>query len=153
MFREKATIYEEKNGWARISKYYDASCQHGLSAYVDSGNTACTEGNGIINGRFAEWVSVRYLSDTRPADPSADATGDYALVIGSDDYRLYKDVFAKAAARLIASGRCTEQDFNNMGGWMKSTNHRDSPVYFTYCGEMHVNNRLYLNAATGDVFR
>ena len=152
MFREKATLYDEKNGWARVSKYYDASCQNGLSQYVDSGNAACTEGNGIVDGRFAEWVSLKYLSNTRPDDPSAGATGDYALVSGSDDFRKYKYVFAKAAAELIASGRCTEQDFKNMGGWLKSTTHWDSPVYFTYCGEMHVQNRLYLNAATGDVF-
>lgn len=153
MFREKAIIYEEENGWARVSEYYDAFCQNGLSQYVDSGNASCTESNGIVNGHFAEWVSEKYLSNTRPADPSAGATGDYALVSGSDDYRIYKDIFAKAAASLIASGQCTEQDFRNMGGWLKSTNHRDSPVYFTYCGEMLIQNRLYLNAATGDVFK
>jgi hypothetical protein len=153
MFREKATIYEEKNGWARVSKYYDASCQNGLSQYVDSGNAACTEGNGIVNGRFAEWVSLEYLIDTRPPDPGASATGDYALVSGSDDYARYKDVFARAAAKLIASGRCTEQDFKDMGGWVASTEHRDSPVYFTYCGGMRIQNRIYLNAATGNIFQ
>lgn len=153
MFREKAEIYEEQNGWARISKYYDASCQNGLSQYNESGNAACTEENGIVNGQFAEWVSMKYLSSTRPADPSAGATGDYALISGSDDFHKYKDVFAKAASDLIAAGRCTEQDFKNMGGWIKSSSHRDSPVYFTYCGEMRVQDRLYLNAATGDVFK
>jgi hypothetical protein len=153
MFREKATIYEEKDGWARVSKYYDAFCQDGLSEYVDSGNAACTEGNGIVNGGFAEWVSVKYLSNARPVDPGAGAKGDYALVSGSDDYRKYKDAFAKAAAELITSGQCDPQDFKNMGGWVKSTTHRDSPVYFTYCGEMRIQDRLYLNAATGDIFK
>jgi hypothetical protein len=153
MFREKATIYEERNGWARVSKYYDASCQNGLSEYVDSGNAACIEDNGIVDGLFAEWVSMEYLGDMRPADPSAGARGYYALVSGSDDYRHYKDVFARAAAELIESGRCTEQDFREMGGWLKSTTHKDAPVYFTYCGEMQIQNRLYLNAATGDLFQ
>lgn len=154
MFREKATIYEERDGWARVSKYYDASCWNGRSEYVESGNAACTESNGIVDSRFAEWVSMKYLSKTRPADPGAGATGDHALVNGSDDYRKYKDVFAKTASKLIASGRCTAQDFKEMGGWRKSmTTYKDSPVYFTYCGGMHVQNRLYLNAATGEVFK
>jgi hypothetical protein len=153
MFREKTTIYEERNGWARVSEYYDAFCQSGLSQFVDSGNAACTESNGIANGLFAEWVSLKYLSDTRPDDPGAGATGTYALVSGSDDYRKYSDIFAKTAAELIESGLCTELDFQNMGGWVKSKNHRDSPVYFIYCGDMIIENRLYLNAATGDVFR
>jgi hypothetical protein len=153
MFREKTMIYEHRNGWARVSEYYDAFCQNGLSQFVDSGNAACIESNGIANGLLAEWVSMEYLSDTRPADPGAGATGMYALVNQSDDYAKYKDVFAKAAADLIASNRCTELDFQGMGGWIKSTNHKDSPIYFTYCGEMTIQNRLYLNAATGEVFR
>lgn len=153
MFREHATIYEEANGWARVSEYYDAYCQNGLSQYVDSGNAACIESNGIANGLFAEWVAMKYLSEVRPPDPSAGATGKYSLVSGSDDYRKYKDVFAKTATDLINSGQCTESDFKNMGGWLKSTSHRDSPVYFTYCGEMRIQNRIYLNAATGEVFK
>ena len=36
---------------------------------------------------------------------------------------------------------------------MKSTSHKGGPVYFTYCGGMRVQNRLYLNAATGEVFK
>ena len=152
MFREKATIFEDRNGWARVSKYYDAFCRNGLSQYVESGNAACTESNGIVDGRFAEWVSLRYLSSMRPADPSAGATGGYALVSGSDDYGKYKDVFAQTAAQLIASKRCTKGDFDETGGWLKSMIHNDSPVYFTYCGGIHLRNRLYLNAATGHVF-
>jgi hypothetical protein len=58
---------------------------------------------------------MRSFSKTRPADPGAGATGDYELVSGSDDYRKYKDVFAQTASKLIASGRCTAQDFKEMG--------------------------------------
>jgi hypothetical protein len=36
-FREKATILEKKGGWARITKYYDASYVNGISQYVDTG--------------------------------------------------------------------------------------------------------------------
>src|SRR5215217_35282 len=45
-FREKATLYEERQGWARISRYYDASCQNGRSIYVDTGNASCDSENG-----------------------------------------------------------------------------------------------------------
>jgi hypothetical protein len=151
MFRERATIYEEKNGWARITKYYDAACQNGVSRYVDSGNNKCTPNNGIKNGSFSEWVSIKYLSATRPSDPAANASGDYALVKGSDDYRLYKDAFAKAASKLIAFGKCSETDFKEIGGWMRSSNHKDKPMYFTYCGGMRISNKVYLNASTGEV--
>jgi hypothetical protein len=152
-FRDKATIYEESMGWARISKVYDASCKGGRSEYVDAGNAKCEPSNGIVNGQFAEWVSLQYLSAERPADPAAGATGDFALVSGSDDYQTYKNVFAKAATDLIASGRCTRTDFVEMGGWIKSANHRTEPIYFTYCGGMRIENRLYLDASTGRVFR
>lgn len=151
-FREKVTVFEEKNGWARVSKFHAASCINGKSEYVDKGNADCIKSNGIVEGRFAEWVSKKYLNKDRPADPSEGATGDYALVKGSDDYRMHKDAFARAASELIRAGQCSEEDFIQMGGWAKSTN-RSGPIYFTYCGGMHTSNRLYLNAATGEVFR
>ncbi|WP_089728384.1 SH3 domain-containing protein [Candidatus Thiosymbion oneisti] len=152
-FREKATILEEKAGWARITKYYDASCVNGLSHYVDSSNKKCVSSNGINNGKFAEWVSAKYLSSTRPPDPAATASANYALVKGSDDFRIYKDAFAIVADQLIASGKCSANDFREMGGWMKSSNHRSKPIYFTYCGGMRSSNKIYLNAATGEIMR
>lgn len=152
MFREPVTIFEKQGSWARISKYYDASCRNGASAYIESGNAACVERNGIVHGRFAEWISMDYISTTRPPDPGTGATGDHALVRGSDDYRIYKDAFAKSAAELIDAGACTEQDFREIGGWIKSTS-QSGPIYFTYCGGTRTDNRLYLNAATGDIYR
>jgi hypothetical protein len=146
-------VYEEREGWARISKYYDAACKNGKSEYVDSGDDTCDGANGIEDGRVAEWVSSRHLTDNRPADPATGATGDYALVAQSDDYRIYKDVFARAASELIDSGKCTRADFEEMGGWIKSINHRDKPIYFTYCGGMRIEHRIYLNAFTGRVSR
>src|SRR3546814_11244065 len=48
------------------------------------------------------------------------------------------DLFADAARQLIEARRCTEEDFEKVGGWYKSTNHRDKPVYFMYCGEFKI---------------
>ena len=152
-FRESATVYEEKNGWARITKYYDANCQSGKSLYVDSGNAKCTKENGITDGQFAEWVSTAHLSATQPPDPAANASGDYALVKSSDDYRKYKDIFAQSAKALIGDGTCSASDFQEMGGWMKSITHRNKPIYFTYCGGMTLQNKVYLDASSGQTFR
>lgn len=150
-FRERVTIYENRQEWVRVSKYYDANCKNGYSEYVDSGNAKCTPKNGIIDGKFAVWVNISFLSSKRPSDPTLGATGDYSLVKGSDDYSKYKLVFASSARKLIANGKCTENDFIQNGGWIKSSNYKNQPIYFTYCGGMRINNKLYLNAENGQI--
>ena len=152
-FREGVEIYETQDGWVRITQPYDASCVNGISEYVDAGNNACSAENGISGDQFSEWVSAAYLSQIRPDDPGASATGDETLVAGSDDFARYRTQFSAAAQQLIQRGRCSAQDFREMGGWVKSSNHRNEPVYFTYCGASHVSNRLYLNAETGEIFQ
>jgi hypothetical protein len=92
------------------------------------------------------------LSPKRPEDPSEGATGDHSLVSGSDDYRLYKDQFPKAARQLINDGICTEGNFKETGGWMASTNRRKG-MYFTYCGGMTLSNKVYLDANSATVSR
>lgn len=151
-FREAAVVSELREGWARISKYYDGSCNGGRSDYVDSGNAACTASNGFDGSMFAEWVSVDLLVAERPADPAAGATGSAALVAGSDDFRLHEAAFVAAADKLIADGTCTAANFQEMGGWMKSMNNKSEPVYFTYCGAGG-SDRIYLNAATSRTYR
>lgn len=154
-FREAASVLEVRDGWARISRYYSASCVNGRSEYVDSGDASCTKANGVVDGEFAEWVAERLLVSTRPPDPAEGASGAEALIAGSDDFARHRTAFAQAAQRLIAERRCTEADFRNNGGWTKSvTTYRNQPVYFTYCGEEPIiANRLYLNVSTGEVFR
>jgi hypothetical protein len=151
--REGVTIHESRAGWVRVSQTYDASCVGGRSEYVDTGNAACDPANGISDGQFAEWVSEDYLAETRPPDPAANALRLEKLVAGSDDFARYRTVFAEAARSLITQRRCTERDFRDIGGWVKSTSHRNQPIYFTYCGGATVANRLYFNADTGEVFR
>ena len=150
-FREATTVLETKGDWARITKAYGASCSNGVSEYVDKGNANCSTDNGIDDGKFAEWVLAKELSASRPADPAETAAADEKLVAQSDDFAQYRKAFSTAARKLIDDGRCTAADFVEMGGWMKSSNHRDRPIYFTYCGEMTIANRLYLNAASGEI--
>lgn len=152
-FREGTLILERRDGWARVTEPYDASCVGGRSEYVDSGNATCDGPNGIADGQFSEWVSAQLLAEDRPPDPAAGASGLEELVAGSDDFARYRTAFATAAETLIQQRRCSERDFRDMGGWVKSSNHRNQPIYFTYCGGSTVANRLYLNADTGEVFR
>ncbi|WP_146011579.1 MULTISPECIES: hypothetical protein [unclassified Pseudomonas] len=152
MFREGVEVLERKGEWARITKAYLASCVGGKSEYVKDGNKSCTAANGIKDGKFAEWVQIKDFSKDRPKDPAEGATGDDSLIKGSDDYKIYKTQFSKAARQLINDGTCTEGDFQEMGGWMASTN-RGQGMYFTYCGGMKISNKVYLDANTGKTSR
>lgn len=152
MFRESAHVYERRDGWARISEPYLAGCANGRSDYVDTGNADCVEDNGIVGGRLAEWVQLSTLTETRPADPAQTAEADEGLVAHSDDFAQHRAAFVRAANTLIRQGRCTPVDFQEQGGWVKSSNHRDQPIYFTYCGGMSASNRIYLDASNGRVF-
>jgi len=152
-FREAAAVEERKGKWARVSRYYDASCVNGRSEYVYKGNSACVAANGIVDGKFAEWVEARNLSETRPKDPAETADADEQLVKGSDDFTRYRRQFVTAARTLMDRGECAAGDFQEQGGFMKSTNHRDEPIYFTYCGGFTTANRIYINAKTGEIFR
>ncbi len=153
LYREKVAVFETSNGWARITKYYDAACASGRSQYVDTGNSDCSAQNGIVGGKMAEWISEKYLSNTQPEDPAKNARGDELLVKGSDDYKMYKKVFVKSARALIDSGKCTESDFVEVGGWSRSSSYPGRNVYFTYCGGFHVSKRIYLDISTGKTFR
>lgn len=151
-FRESADVQERRNGWARVSRSYDASCVNGRSEYVDKGNDRCNRDNGVEGGQFAEWVELRSLSATRPPDPAATASSAERLVANSDDFAQHRAAFTRAAEQLISTGRCTEADFTELGGWVKSTIERDAPVYFMYCGGMTLANKVHLNAATGRIY-
>lgn len=152
-FREGATVYEVRNGWARITPAYNASCKNGHSEYVDSGNSACLASNGIQGGKFSEWVAFKYLSKNRPPDPAGDETGLAGILGKSDDYHLYKDQFLKTASALISQKICTLKDFQEGWGFTKSTKYPNQPVYFTYCGGMHKRNKIHLNVQSGKIFR
>jgi hypothetical protein len=152
MFREGTEVLESRNGWARISKLYSASCEDGKSKYVEKGNSKCTEANGITGGQLAEWVQESGLSTTRPADPADSASSDETLVAQSDDFKQHHAAFAKAAKDLIASGRCTEADFKEQGGWLSDPDETKGPVYFIHCGGFTVADTVYLNAATGRTY-
>ncbi len=151
LFREKVQVHEEKDGWVRISKFYDGACNNGRSSFVEEGNDTCSPDNGITEGKLAEWVAKDHLSSTRPSDPGLGASGAEKLVAKSDDFQAHRKIFAGAALKLISAGTCTEKDFLDMGGWVKSTKKTSPPTYFTYCRDGR--DRIYLNAETGRTYK
>ena len=151
---QKVTVSETKDGWARISKYYNASCKGGVSDYVDSGNAACSRENGIVDGQFAEWVSLVYLAESREEPKPASNSSLVNALSKSDNFGTYEPVFTEVTQKLVHDGQCTEADVVENGGWVKATGpNADLPVFFIYCGGFSVAYRLYLDASSGRVFR
>lgn len=134
--RQKVSVLEVTNGWARISKYYDGT----------------SEG---VQGQVARWVQASTLSKDRPSDEKADGAdqGLIELIKESDNFAKFKKPFVNASKKLIAEKTCSMQDFKEYGGWMKSTNYSNGKVYFTYCGGMSKSDRIYVDVSTGKVFR
>lgn len=134
--RQAVQVLEVKGQWARVTKFYDGQ----------------VEG---VSGQVARWIAVKDLSATRPADEAAksDEPEIAKLLTDSDDFARHRQAFIKASQELVERKQCTLQDFKAGGGWSKSTNFAGKPVYFAYCGGMSKGNRLYLNVATGEVFR
>lgn len=83
--------------------------------------------------------------------------GDNSLIEdaikSSDDLSTYQDVFISASEKLINSGKCSLSEFKEMGGWVRSQNYKSKPIYCTYCGGMHRNNRIYVDVVSGETFK
>lgn len=95
----------------------------------------------------------RWLTALGEVDPAAHATEIDRLIGRSDDIAQRGEVFTQATTELVSGGICTLDEFADHGGWVRSTTHGASPVYFMYCGGATVADRLYLDASTGRRFR
>lgn len=136
--RQVVTVFETKDGWARISRYYDGE----------------SEG---LQGNVARWVSSKYLSTNYPQKkkPATNTTNSPIIkaIQSSDDFEHHHKAFVTATEKLIREGRCKLGDFKEMGGWWSSPSYKPAPIYFTYCGAMSVSNRIYLDASNGRIFQ
>ena len=102
----------------------------------------------LLSLQFCQKVKIKEKAPVKSA-PETSAL-EHALR-KSDDYNRYRSKFLKASKLLIDKGYCTIADFEEVGGWWRST--RMKSTYFTYCGELHLRNRLYLNVETGKIFQ
>ena len=132
-----------------MTEYIPAFCENGIAKFIERGNKSCTKENGISNGTYAQWVHIGSITNIEPPDPANNAEGDYLLIKGSDDYRIYKDVFVKAAQDLIKHNKCTRDEFIQTGGWLKSISQKNEPIYFTICGDA----QYRLNAQTVETWK
>ncbi len=131
---QRVDVYEIENGWARVTEYYDGY----------------SEG---LNGRVARWVYAKYLSTTKPKKKVIKSNSPVAKSLeASDDYEKYHKSFISVSEQLIKNGTCTIKDFNDQGGWARSTT-KGKGVYFTYCGGMRLSNKVYINVITGKISR
>ena len=143
---QSVEVLEVHNGWARISHYYDGSSQ-GLA------------------GDVADWVFATHLQPqaqptppTPPPKPVVTVKVDvnspvYEAIESSDDLPKHQGIFFQVSEKLVKEGQCQLSDFRDIGGWWRSAEHKPAPVYYTYCGGASNEDRIYLNAETGEVFR
>ncbi|MGI9875838.1 hypothetical protein [Vibrio chagasii] len=129
---EKVEVLEKKGDWARISDYI-----------------VLKEGGPEI----AEWVAMSSLSNDEVviSDKENKEILDSYLV-KSDDLKLYQEKFRNSVAKLISEGECEPSDFEELGGWVKSVRYSERDVYFIYCGGLSLENKIYLDVNTNEIF-
>ncbi|PWI32495.1 hypothetical protein DI392_15710 [Vibrio albus] len=102
---------------------------------------------------MAQWVHIDYLSASEPVITEEEKRNTtIALIKNSDDFLKYEDVFIRATQNLISSGQCKVEDFELLGGWVRSVTYKDQRVYFVYCAGTDRQNKVYLNVETQEIF-
>ena len=135
-YGQRVDVFGIRAGWVRISNFYPSSI----------------EGKG--DTLVSRWVDAKYLHDSKPKERA----GSFSLpsnrlaraTKGSDDFHKHGKKFYKAAENLISQKKCSFGDFEEMGGWVKSTSHKG--LYFTYCGGMAPSKRIYLRISDEKAF-
>jgi len=101
--------------------------------------------------RDEAWGNINAAQENPKA---ADALAKVEAVIkDSDDFSTHKEIMLKLSKQLIDQGKCTLADFEDMGGWVQSFKHKPKPVYFTYCGDINEDSRIYLDAENQSIFK
>ncbi|MCC4774609.1 hypothetical protein AB4077_16150 [Vibrio cyclitrophicus] len=129
---EKVEVLEKQGEWARISDYI-----------------VLKEGGPQI----AEWILMSGLSNDEViiSDQERKEILD-SYLIKSDDLKLHREKFRSTVAKLIFEGECDPSDFEELGGWVKSVRYIDRDVYFIYCGGLSLENKIYLDVNTDEIF-
>ncbi|WP_158146169.1 hypothetical protein [Vibrio fluvialis] len=133
MYRgDKVHLYEKKDGWGRITQYF---------VYQEGGP------------EVAEWVPLSGLVEQPPViTPDERKKTLLGYIEKSDDLLQFETVFVQKTDELLNEGTCSPDDFEELGGWVRSVKYQDRDVYFVYCGGMKQANKIYLNVQTGEIF-
>lgn len=126
----KVDVIEVQSGWARISEYIE-----------------------FVDGELAQWVSIDFLADEVPSNMAQVRSGRLEIKIKhSDDFMDHRNVFMSVSQQLIDSGQCSDDDFAQTKGWLASTVFAERSVYYTYCGGLERDDKIYLDTETKETF-
>ncbi len=129
---DKVHLLEKKNGWGRVSAYF---------VYEQGGP------------EIAEWIPLDGLVEEAPViTPEERRKTIQGYIARSDSYLEFEDMFLNTTDKLLKEGTCSPVDFEELGGWVKSTKYNDRDVYFVYCGGLKLADKIYLDVRTGEVF-
>ncbi len=130
---ERVTVLEKTHGWYRISAYL---------VYSEGGEAT------------AEWLDAKGLSDAEPVIKEQERLEILdGYLVKSDDLKEYLDMFRSKTQALLADNTCEPEDFEELGGWVRSVTYKKRSVYFIYCGGLEQANKVYLDADSGEIFR
>lgn len=129
---DKLHVFEKKDGWGRVSRYY---------VYEEGGE------------EVAEWVPLDALLEVPPTISKEERMETVSSYIEkSDDFKRYFDVFVAKTDQLLKEKTCRPSDFEETKGWMRSVTFKDRDVYFVYCGGLKQANKVYLDVGSGEIF-
>ncbi len=129
---ENVLLLENKNGWGRVSAYF---------VYEQGGP------------EIAEWIPLDGLVEQAPVITVEERKKTIqGYIAASDDLVQFEDMFLTTTDKLLKDGSCSPVDFEELGGWVKSTKYADRDVYFIYCGGLKLADKIYLDVRTGEVF-
>jgi len=136
------------NALGNISAQID--CYKKLNITINS-CTFTTKTEELRCYRDEAWCHINSIKENKK---TSDALAKIEAVIkDSDDFSSHKEIMLKLSQQLIDQGKCTLADFEDMGGWVQSFKHKPKPVYFTYCGDINEDSRIYLDAEKKSLFK
>lgn len=129
---EKVAVLEKNNGWYRISDYL---------VYKEGGEET------------AEWLDAKGLSDAEPVMKEQERLQILdGYLQKSDDLKEHQEIFRDKTQQLLDDNTCEPDDFEELGGWVRSVTYQKREVYFIYCGGLEQENKIYLDAGSGEIF-
>ncbi|MGP8305696.1 SH3 domain-containing protein [Vibrio sp. YIC-376] len=129
---EKVAVLEKYNGWYRMSDYL---------VYKEGGEET------------AEWLDAKGLSDAEPVIKEQERLEILdGYLQKSDDLKEHQEIFRDKTQQLLDENTCEPDDFEELGGWVRSVTYKERNVYFIYCSGLEQENKIYLDADSGEIF-
>ncbi len=129
---EKLEALETQGDWIRITEY-----------------VVYQEGDEEV----AEWVNLSAVSDDPPVIEEMERLEILdAYIHKSDDLKQHQTLFRTMTQQLLDDATCKPEDFEELGGWVRSVTFEPRSVYFIYCGGLRQANKIYLDTESKEIF-